>query len=284
MFTKAIGCLYSLLFCQVIVKGSQKELSQILLKIDKLVEIHFPDSSVCITMSLSQSRRAINERRRRVSQREKRRRSVFVHDYIRTKYVEIYNECNGFYQNLCEKHPRKLDQTKTKEYRDWKKKILDGNQSESATGKTSDGNQSESDSACEAREAAVVIENICGESTVTTTNYQEPPAEPSILQIAAQELLPTNPITIEEMDEIVAEPSILQIAAQELLPTNPMTIEEMDEIVGEIIRELEEDEQIRDLVPDISSDDEGIEINIDTELDAILEPFDYEIEVEGADW
>ena len=179
-------------------------------------------------MSLSQSRRAINERRRRVVQREKRRRSVFVHDYIRTKYFEIYNECNAFDQNLSEKYPEKLDLTKSKEYKKWKGKLSDGTQSESdTTGKISDGSQCEADTAgetldqnsreagiavenisCEtldqnSREADIAIENISGESTVTTGNFEEPAAEPSILQIAAQELLPASPISIENMDRII---------------------------------------------------------------------------------
>ena len=212
-------------------------------------------------MSLSQSRRAINERRRRVNQRKKRRRCVFVHDYIRTKYAEIYNETNRFYQNLCDKHPEKADLTRSKEYREWKRKLLDQSesatretsdldQSESATRESSDANQSESDR--ETAEATVPIQNICAESTIATANCQEP--------------------------------SILQIAAEELLPI-PISIEEMDEVVEGIIRELEVDEQIRDLVAGLNSDDdEGIEINVDTELESILEPFDYELEVEGADW
>ena len=83
------------------------------------------------------------------------------------------------------------------------------------------------------------------------------------------------------------EPSILQIAAGELLPTDPISIENMDRIVDEIIRDLERDDQVRELLDNIDEndeEDEGIEINIDTELRAIVEPFDYQVEVEGEDW
>ena len=162
-----------------------------------------------------------------------------------------------------------MDQTKTKEYKEWKKKILDGSEPNSPLTR-------------EAREATIVIENIGWES-VTNTNDQEPAAceadpiceAPAVIEnISGESTTTTNE----------QEPSILEIAAQEILPTNPMSIQEMDEIVDRIIRELEEDDEIRDLVGNINSDDEGIEINIDTELDAVLEPFDYQLEVEGVDW
>ena len=61
----------------------------------------------------------------------------------------------------------------------------------------------------------------------------------------------------------------------------------MDRIVDEIIRDLERDDQVRELLDNIDEndeEDEGIEINIDTELRAIVEPFDYQVEVEGEDW
>ena len=210
-------------------------------------------------MGLSQTRRAINERRRRVNQREKRRRSVFVHDYVRTKYTDIYNECNIFYQELSEKYPEKPDLTRSKEYKKWKRQTTDGSQSESgivAETITRDQRFTEAD---------IAAENISGESTATTGNFEEPDAE--------------------NMAE--PTPSILQVAVQELLPASPITIENMDRIIDEIIRDLEQDEQIRDLMPDLQSDneeDEGIELNIESELNAIVEPFDYELEVEGVDW
>ena len=60
----------------------------------------------------------------------------------------------------------------------------------------------------------------------------------------------------------------------------------MDRIVQEIISELEQDQGVRDLLPYVQSDveeDEGIELNIETELGATVEPFDHELDMEGAE-
>ena len=61
----------------------------------------------------------------------------------------------------------------------------------------------------------------------------------------------------------------------------------MDGIINDIINDLQRDEHIHAILnnqlvhPAYEDDDEGIGLNIDTELEAILEPFDFELEVEG---
>ena len=85
----------------------------------------------------------------------------------------------------------------------------------------------------------------------------------------------------------------MQIAAQDLLPFSP-EINDLDDRIDQIIQELQQDDDLRDylnaerngeLVQDLYEDeDEGIGLNVDTELQAIVEPFDFELEVEGEDW
>ena len=90
-----------------------------------------------------------------------------------------------------------------------------------------------------------------------------------------------------ESDTSEAGPSILELASQGLIPDVSLDIENMDRIVNEIIAELEQDQQIRDLLPFVQSDveeDEGIELNIETELAEIVQPFDCELDVEGSEW
>ena len=243
-------------------------------------------------MSLSLSKKAINERRRRVTQREKRRRTTFVHDYVRVKYATIYNECNGFYQELTEKYPGKIDFTKTREYRRWEAQI-------------NERIQTETHDEIVTLEAHVILENCLSKPTATTGKFGQSDTETATqeVDIAAEtiskQLDQTGTENIESTlnmftETVTAtrdveqyEPSILQIAAGELLPTDPISIENMDRIVDEIIRDLERDEQVRELLDNINEndeEDEGIEINIDTELRAIVEPFDYQVEVEGEDW
>ena len=71
----------------------------------------------------SKNPEAVQKRKYRVVQREKRRRSYFVHDYIRTKYPSLFNEANAFYQQLIEKYPAKPDITKTYYFKKWQKGI-----------------------------------------------------------------------------------------------------------------------------------------------------------------
>ena len=66
------------------------------------------------------SAQAIKKRNYRVVQREKRRRAFFIHDYIRIKYPELFNEANGMYLQFSDKYPGKADLTKTYYFKKWK--------------------------------------------------------------------------------------------------------------------------------------------------------------------
>ena len=81
------------------------------------------DSCPSILPKLDMSTRAIEKRNYRVVQREKRRRSFFVHDYIRIKYPQIFNEANGLYLELADKYPGKPDLTKCYYFKKWKKEM-----------------------------------------------------------------------------------------------------------------------------------------------------------------
>ena len=35
---------------------------------------------------------------------------------------------------------------------------------------------------------------------------------------------------------------------------------------------------------ELNDEDKGIGLNVDTELEAVVEPFDYQLEMEGVDW
>ena len=99
MFTKVFGCSYSLQLCLTMATiGS-------------------------VMRELSQNSKAIQKRQCRAVQREKKRRAVFVHDYIRTKYPNLFTEANSVYQELVEKYPSKPNFTKTYYFKKWQKKI-----------------------------------------------------------------------------------------------------------------------------------------------------------------
>ena len=84
------------------------------------------EASQNVIRQLSQSTQAVQKRKTRVVQREKRRRSFFMHDYVRTKYPGIFNEANAMYQRFVDKYPTKPDFCKTYYFRKWQKRIDDG--------------------------------------------------------------------------------------------------------------------------------------------------------------
>ena len=83
-------------------------------------------SAIQLNRELSQNVQAVRKRKYRSVQREKRRRSFFVHDYVRTKYPDIYTESNQVYQKFMDKYPTKLDFTKTYYFRKWQQKVDQG--------------------------------------------------------------------------------------------------------------------------------------------------------------
>ena len=78
-------------------------------------------ASIPFSRELCQSPQAIQKRNYRTVQREKRRRSFFIHDYFRTKYPRMFNEANGMYQKFVDKYPGRADFTKTYYFRKWQR-------------------------------------------------------------------------------------------------------------------------------------------------------------------
>ena len=71
------------------------------------------------------SRVEMNEykKARRNQNRVKVRESLFIAEYLETKYHHVYMEAATMYNSLNEKHPRKPDLRRTVEFRAWKNKI-----------------------------------------------------------------------------------------------------------------------------------------------------------------
>ena len=89
------------------------------------------------------------------------------------------------------------------------------------------------------------------------------------------------------------QPDILSGLVDESLPTNNViNPNEVDSIIDEILNELNHDDVIRNILgdddevvrPQYQDEDEGIGLNTEVELVNIIEPFDYQLEVEGFDF
>ena len=221
-------------------------------------------------MPKSQASRAIYVRRWRENNYKDKRFNKPLREYIELKYGDIYNEYCSFFKSLDEQHPSSKDLTKTQTYRKWKNELLNDESTES-------------------------------EDETDTTHNQIDPAEPDVLTA----IEPAEPDTTDNQTEPAepdttdnqidpAEPDVLTVTIQETLSpvVNGINIDinEVDNIIEQMINEFEQDDAIPDLLnqnndelvhPHYQNGDEGIGLDIETELEDIIEPFDYNLEVEG---
>ena len=72
-------------------------------------------------MAESQSNAYKNERRQKA--KIITREALFVHEYVKTKYENIYVEAAKLYNEINKSHPRKPDLRKSLEFRVWKNQI-----------------------------------------------------------------------------------------------------------------------------------------------------------------
>ena len=70
---------------------------------------------------MSGSERTIKKREARIKQRKNERQELFISDYVKHKYRDIYDEATQVYQILDENYPDKYDIRKTEEHKIWKK-------------------------------------------------------------------------------------------------------------------------------------------------------------------
>ena len=70
-----------------------------------------------------------------------------------------------------------------------------------------------------------------------------------------------------------------------------MNIEQLDNVIQNIINDLEQDEAVRQMLnneeyvqPLYADEDEGIALDVEVELDAVIEPFDYQEVVDDFDF
>ena len=237
-------------------------------------------------MRFCQSERAIKAREWRATQREKRRFDTLLSDYAKVKYQNVYKECTEFYRVLIKTYPKKHDLTKTKEYRRWKNRATDD--IEISHGQSSD--EEEMPSTPTARQSSDEAEIPSTPTARQGSDEAEMPSTPTARQSSDEAEMPSTPTARQSSDE--AEPSmeepvqnLIQLAAGDLIPDSPEIRNNLDNIIDDIVRELQEDADIRDMInAELNDEDEGIGLNVDTELEAVVEPFDYQLEMEGVDW
>ena len=177
-----------------------------------------------VIRKLSDNPKAIQKRKNRYLLREKRRRSYFVHDYIRTKYPDMFNEANGMYQVFVEKYPTKPDFCKTYYFRKWQKEID------------------------ESRQRIMIPHLPILTSPNNLRKYQATTHEQTTDEQGSDE-----PGECEEVNETGVQSTV---EIQESSQFQQMSLDEIDRAVKEIVSSLREDQELKDMVPEIDLPDD----------------------------
>ena len=199
------------------------------------------------TMPKSKSEKASYIQEWRKNSYKEKRFNKPMREYFELKHRDNYNEYCLFFKALHQKHPNVKDLTKTSTYKSWKRRQLN----------------------CESSD----------EETGPAEPAETGPAAP--IETGPAEAIETGPIEPAETDH----PDPLTAAMQETLPPDieNININQVDAIIQQVINELQQDEVIHELFNDdelVQDNDEGIDLDVETELEAIIEPFDYELEVD----
>ena len=217
--------------------------------------------------------------------------------YLELKHRDIFNEYAWFYNTIDEIHPDVKVITKTKTFKLWKKAQLNcediGSEAESqsqpenqqqpeAESQSQPENQQQPEA--ESQSEPENQQQLEAESQSQPENQQQPEAESQSEPENQQQQLEAEPGQRDIITEALREP---------LSPNgiNNLNIDQLDNLVQQMINDLQQDDDIRAMLNDEElfppqhwEEDEGIDMDIEIELDGIVEPFDYELEVDGFDY
>ena len=230
-------------------------------------------------MPKTKSERNTYTREWRKSSYKEKRFNKPLREFMELKYRDTYNEYCWFYRSLDEQHPSSKDLTKTVTYKNWKRRQLNCESSDDET-KTAEAETEPIEAETEPIEAETELTEAETEPIEAETEPIEAKTEPTEAE--------TEPARAES-----DHPDILSVALEETLPPgiNSIDINQIDNIIQQVINELEQEEAVRELLnneglvhPHYQDEDEGIDLDVESELEAIMEPFDYELEVEGVDY
>ena len=251
---------------------------------------------------MSQTKRAIEGRRWRISAREKRKLNTVVSKYVEENHNDIYEKCKMFYDNVVDKYSTVQNLTKTEEFRfflmgstsnthqqmdeapeetgqEQTVAVEDNTLTREATEETA--SVEDNTLTREATEETASVED----NTVTREAAEETAAveDNTITREAVEETAAVEDITLTpgntyiENDVIINEyivnnnnnTCILSEAAHEIdIDEGINQIDDMEAVVNGIIRELEAVEpSFFDLF------DEGIDLNVEDEFSNLMEQY-----------
>ena len=255
---------------------------------------------------------SLYKKQKRRETRSRVRESLFIHQYVETKYFAIYQEAVELYNNLNQKYPCKPDLRRTDEFRCWKNDIARQHAAPVSTilrQKRRKYNHSPHRnipmSQCVDTTASLVVLNDAGnqnplpESPRPETQSSPPlpeslPAEPvhqkiMKLRIPLMSQPPKKPKALQTQVETPAEPvqtpvesnetvidEVIQQSSDILYPS--LTEEISPEIMDKIITELREDPELKDIVVGIEQQIEVEEIGLEIDIPELDDPLQDELE------
>ena len=235
-------------------------------------------------MPKSQTKRAIQARKWRVSARGKRRFNTIVTEYVRLKHKEIYEECSNLYESIVENYSPNLNLTKTKEFRELLGDYIQSD--EVGELHVSSGEEDEPGIANNVVETAaeenIIEPTVANIETAAEENIIQPAVQDEVLSIGDTYVEPgliMNNYIVEPQADVLAEvinDTIGDINEYE----NINGMRDIDAIVNEIVNDLEDVEPHIFAQP--TAEDEGIGLNFEDEAD--YEPYDFDIDMDLYDF
>ena len=220
---------------------------------------------------LKMSREAIRARERREGEREEQKYNTTLKEFIQYRYSEIIDEFNPFYEELKTKYPEKRVYTNTNEFRLWRKKEIqktfsnDGVEvvsfdSVDLNGKDSDEQQDEQQDEQEQQPG------------------EQQHHEDNILAVAMEQ-------ADDEITRVIREIQNGDIEQQQQHEDNSndnnnlaAAVEQAGNEIERILQEIQNGD-----IP-LSTEDEGIALDIYEEIQGDIEEFNYGLEIELNNW
>ena len=227
----------------------------------------------------------------RRNQREQKRFEAPLREFIEVKYRSIFQEYVVLFNQMNAQNPNKIDLKKTQTFKQWKRaneqldsdilSIAIRDTIEQDHGEVNESGANNSDNESEAKNSDNESEaNNSDNESEANNSDNESEANNSDNESEANNNKYESEANNSD-NESEANNNEYEAAAIENLwgqDEGMLAAQQVDEIVNQMIL----DDELRALLNTQPEDDEGIELNIEDEID--YEDFDYRLEVEAANW
>ena len=195
-------------------------------------------------MAESQSNAYKNERRQKA--KIVTREALFVHEYVKTKYENIYVEAAKLYNEINQMHPRKPDLRKSLEFRVWRNQVAASKgqpqmhiprPKEHYYNRTQYSDINITQTTGKPKEKRMTGKLLTANLNIPLISMPQQPAEPTTDTVP---IPAADSASTDEIDDM-------------LLMDQSITDELMPEMVDQIIRDLQADPTIREMMNDIEN-------------------------------